>query len=251
MKLPLLSLVCCALVSHSFGGPIDRQGPLEEEMSGYFEGDMDMSEEEINALNSRTGLVDVKYRWPNNVVYYHLNDQTDAQKAYIREALDEMEKHLCLKFVPRTTEKNYVDLYSSTSGCSSKVGMRGGAQSMSLASNNPGSGCFRKGTIIHEFIHALGFRHMQSATERDQYVKIMWDNIEPGKESNFNIYDSSLINQFGAPYDYGSVMHYSATAFSMNKEKTIVALDPVGGAEMGQRLGLSAHDITRINNMYC
>lgn len=54
-------------------------------------------------------------------------------------------------------------------------------QQLNLALNTPGAGCFRNGTIIHEFLHALGFYHQQSATERDDYVTIVWENIQAGQ----------------------------------------------------------------------
>ncbi|MBD4895290.1 hypothetical protein GUF81_06200, partial [Xanthomonas citri pv. citri] len=76
---------------------------------------------------------------------------------------------------------------------------------------------------------------------RDDYVTIMFDNIEAGAEHNFDKYDATYITQFGYTYDYGSVMHYSAYAFSSNGEKTIVTVDP--NAVIGQRDGLSATDI--------
>lgn len=252
MKFAILSVLCFLLVGHCLCVPIaERNGPLEEEMSGKFEGDIELTEAQSDDFNKRTGLLSHTYRWTNNIVPYVLNDQTDEQKAFIRESLDEMEAALCLKFIVRTTETNYVNVISSESGCFSSVGMVGGVQRLNLQSYDPGSGCFRKGTIIHEFIHAIGFYHMQSATERDEYVDIVWDNIEAGKEHNFNTYDSARISQFGVKYDYGSVMHYSSLAFSVNGEKTIVALDETGGEEMGQRAGMSDLDIKRINNMYC
>lgn len=251
MKVAIL-FVLCVFISFQWsnGNPINV-GPLEEEMSGYFEGDIELTDSQANDIKKRTALTSHTYRWTHNIVPYVLYDQTDEQKAYIREALDEMESHLCLKFVPRTDEKNYVNVVSSGSGCSSSVGMVGGVQRISLASNEPGSGCFRKGTIMHEFIHAIGIYHMQSATERDEYVEIKWDNIEEGREHNFNTYGLDRINQFSVTYDYGSVMHYSSLAFSKNGEKTIVALHEEDGAVMGQRLGMSVSDIKRINNMYC
>jgi hypothetical protein len=43
----------------------------------------------------------------------------------------------------------------------------------------------------------------------------------PGTENNFNKYDASTITSFGVEYDYNSVMHYSAYAFSANGEITI------------------------------
>lgn len=135
------------------------------------------------------------------------------------------------------------------SGCFSKVGHQGGVQVLNYQNTYaPGNGCLRYGTIIHEFMHTLGFYHMQSATERDQYVTIEWDNITAGKEGNFNTYPADRISQFGIPYDFGSVMHYSEMAFSKNGERTIVPHDVT--AEIGQRIGMSSYDIARINAMY-
>jgi hypothetical protein len=41
-------------------------------------------------------------------------------------------------------------------------------------------------------------------------------------EHNFNRYSASVVTSFGVPYDFGSVMHYSAFAFSRNGLRTIV-----------------------------
>jgi len=40
-------------------------------------------------------------------------------------------------------------------------------------------------------------------------------------EHNFNVYPANVITDFGVPYDYGSVMHYGAYAFSSNGQTTI------------------------------
>lgn len=65
---------------------------------------------------------------------------------------------------------------------------------------------------------------MQSATNRDTYVKIKFENIEPGHEHNFDKHDGSKISDFDVPYDYGSVLHYSRTAFSVDGSDTIIPL---------------------------
>ena len=63
--------------------------------------------------------------------------------------------------------------------CFSSVGnRREGKQRLSIGSN-----CDRLGTVEHEFLHALGFWHEQSRADRDDYVNIMLDQIEPGMMS--------------------------------------------------------------------
>lgn len=63
---------------------------------------------------------------------------------------------------------------------------------------------------------------MQSGIDRDEHVKIEWNHIINGTERNFNKYNSSVVTDFGIPYDYSSVMHYSAYAFTKDGYATIV-----------------------------
>lgn len=42
-----------------------------------------------------------------------------------------------------------------------------------------------------------------------------------GRENNFEKAQSSMIDSLGIEYDYRSVMHYSANAFSKNGQPTI------------------------------
>ena len=53
-----------------------------------------------------------------------------------------------------------------------------------------------------------GLWHEQSRPDRDQYIRIEWDNIELGTENSFFKYNRSIIESFSLPYDYGSIMHY-------------------------------------------
>ena len=59
-------------------------------------------------------------------------------------------------------------------------------------------------TIMHEFMHAIGLFHMQSRPDRDDYVQIHFDNIQDGKEHNFNKCESCLT--YDVPYDAKSFM---------------------------------------------
>ena len=64
----------------------------------------------------------------------------------------------CVKWKPRTYEKDYVHILKDQ-GCYSRVGRTGGAQVLSL-----GRGCVYKGTVLHEMLHASGFWHEQVST---------------------------------------------------------------------------------------
>ncbi|KAG5677775.1 hypothetical protein PVAND_007506 [Polypedilum vanderplanki] len=230
-----------------------------EELSGQFEGDIIISPKQLNELfkqNSKTGLIDLKYRWTNNIVPYQIKvkDFDTAQIHHIENAIRTLENATCIKFVEYQADVhvNYVWVTGEDGGCYSSVGMQGGRQRLNLQSYKIESGCFRLYTIVHEFIHALGFYHMQSASNRDDYVKIVWKNIQDGAEHNFNAYSADKIHMYGEPYDYESVMHYSDTAFSKNGEKTIIPLTELNdGVTMGQRVKMTQHDIDRINAMYC
>ncbi|GAB0087748.1 seminal metalloprotease 1 [Sergentomyia squamirostris] len=250
-------LVACCVVGIVWANPLGSSNELEqpiEEMGDFFEGDMELTESQRNSffenmVDSRTGLLNTRYRWPDNTLAYDFAADVNAeQRDWIELGLRNISGHTCLKFVKRTTQTDYVRVTTDATGCSSNVGRIGGMQSLKLKSNVPGSGCFRFGTVVHEFIHALGFHHSQAAYNRDDYVIIKWENIEAGKENNFNLRDRTTTTMFDLDYDFGSVMHYSKTSFSINGQPTIVPRQD--GVTIGQRERMSELDIKRLNRMY-
>nr|CAD7401841.1 unnamed protein product [Timema poppensis] len=110
------------------------------------------------------------------------------------------------------------------------------------------NGCVHHGVAVHELLHALGFFHQQSATERDDYVRILWNNIEPGMEHNFDKYAANQITNYNTIYDYLSIMHYDGYAFSFNGQPTIQSLR--GNVQLGQIDTMTETDIIKLERMY-
>jgi len=60
--------------------------------------------------------------------------------------------------------------------CRSDIGYRENQiQEISL-----GSGCEYRGTVAHEIMHLLGFYHEHTRQDREQYITVYSENIQPG-----------------------------------------------------------------------
>lgn len=130
-------------------------------------------------------------------------------------------ENTCIKWVKRTKELDYVEITGESSGCWSNLGRLHNRQQLNLQPN----GCLSSvGTAIHEMMHTLGFHHEQTRPDRDNFVRINFDNIEAGRSGNFNMDNAASTTSFGTPYDFGSVMHYTAGSFSKNGYNTIEAI---------------------------
>lgn len=76
---------------------------------------------------------------------------------------------------------------------------------------------FQKGLYLHEIGHAIGLIHEQNRPDRDEFIRINVQNIQPGLQSQFEKYPESYINTRNVQYDFPSVMHYGVTvSFTIN-----------------------------------
>uniref|UniRef100_A0A8C5HSH7 Metalloendopeptidase n=1 Tax=Gouania willdenowi TaxID=441366 RepID=A0A8C5HSH7_GOUWI len=169
-------------------------------------------------------------------------DYSEMDIKLIKKGMENIEKGTCVRFVPRTHQRDYIDIQAQ-SGCWSYLGARGGKQTVSL--QNPH--CVQVGVISHEFMHVLGFVHEQSRFDRDNYVTVMWPNIWRGKfKGNFEKFKTENLD---LPYDFGSIMHFGKYAYSQDGEPTIV---PKNNQRMkfGQTEHLSHIDKMKINKLY-
>lgn len=198
--------------------------------------------EQANLRIQGVAIKGQQYRWKNRTIPYVLPADI-PQPERVTNAIAHWHAHTSIRFVPRTTQEDYVVFTHVTNGCASVVGRQGGPQQLVLRDS-----C-QVGNIIHELGHTVGLWHEQSRADRSQFVDILTDNIIAGKELNFDQHIADGIDL--GTYDFGSIMHYPATAFGNGGQETIKPKVPLpAGVVMGQRTALSAGDIAAVEKLY-
>uniref|UniRef100_A0A1A7WGR8 Metalloendopeptidase n=2 Tax=Iconisemion striatum TaxID=60296 RepID=A0A1A7WGR8_9TELE len=202
----------------------------------------------VNTINRNADLCTATgCKWPKSsrfvyVPYYISSTFDQEEQKIIIKALQSFNQSSCIRFVPwKSGLRDYL-YFESFKGCWSYVGRQDGGQYISLQKD----GCMFHGTVQHEVLHALGFNHEQVRSDRDDYVQILFENIEDEYKFAF---EKKNTNNLGTPYDFYSVMEYHNYAFSKNGKPTIVARrDP--SLRIGNAMEMSVNDITRTNKLY-
>ncbi|KAM9841701.1 hatching enzyme 1.2-like [Aulostomus maculatus] len=218
-------------------------GPHEEGVKHLVEGDVAISQKR-NAMKCKNnyckwkktdnGLVEVPYIISD---YFY-----GSEKETIEKAMKTFHLKTCVRFVPHHGQSDYLNIKSEL-GCWSTIGRDGGEQVISLSAYS----CLHHGTIQHELLHALGFYHEHTRSDRDQYIRINWENIPAEAAFNFLKMETNNLN---TSYDYSSVMHYGRTAFASDFGTETIIPIPDSSVQIGQREDMSDTDIRRINELY-
>jgi hypothetical protein len=184
-------------------------------------------------------------KWPNGVIPFIIDFPLRRIDNLIFSAMREIESKSCIKFKKRDNEPDFV-LIRTGHGCFSGVGRKGGRQVVSL-----GHGCENFGIILHELMHVVGFYHLHQRHDRDKFLNIHWDNINPMFINNFKLLSPNVmpINDF---FDYQSIMMYGSSSFSRDRVSVTMTPSHPGARIMdpADKSSLSPADVRAINRMY-
>ncbi len=124
--------------------------------------------------------------WPNQEVPYIITgasftgDDTDV----ILASMAHIETHTCISFRPKEdADEHWIDINHSDSGCYAHLGYYDHLQVHNV--NLQLSGCVAQGVVVHELLHILGVNHEQNRPDRDTYLEMFWENVDPAYRSQY------------------------------------------------------------------
>ena len=185
--------------------------------------------------------------WPNGIIPFFIDPElSDTAEGRIRDAIEHWNDVRAVNLIERTATNassfpNYIHFVDENQ-CASWVGFQNdGPQSIYSGDN-----C-STGSMIHEIGHALGLLHEHTRPDRDNFVNVVWSNITPGKEHNFEVLSDGL--PLG-DYDYNSIMHYGERFFSASGAPTLRPLNNASSIVIGQRDAASTGDKAAVSALY-
>lgn len=119
-----------------------------------------------------------QYKWPNGIVPYIFHrEYTAKEQIVIIQAMEIFTAKTCVQFIPKTDEHVEHIQFVKGYGCRSLIGYRRG-QSTPLNVTYSEHCLTVPGAMQHEMLHVLGLLHEQSRPDRDDYITVVWQNIE-------------------------------------------------------------------------
>ncbi|XP_042912751.1 astacin-like metalloprotease toxin 5 [Parasteatoda tepidariorum] len=206
---------------------------------GLFEGDI----LGIHSNKDRNAVPRDSQLWPGAVVPYVISPELEYLREEIRNAMKHIEDHSCINFVERSYEHDYVKIFRHT-GCYSNWGRIGRENQLSL-----GYGCENFGIIVHELMHAIGFEHEHNRSDRDEYLTINWENIQPDWYYAFRKLHPEE-NRLLTEFDFSSIMLYGSKSFAKEWTHSMVAKDGRTLPEVHEKTSMSVLDSRRIKMLY-
>jgi hypothetical protein len=169
----------------------------------------------------------------------------NLQKIDIQDSLLYLVDVVGLEFVEYDgSHEDVLYFTESDEHCYSYLGMIGGTQPIYLS---PGCG---PQAILHELLHSFGFVHEQNRRDRDSFLQIFWQNIQPDYHLQFMKVPEDLMEVYGnSSFDYESIMLYQDTFFAKKRGKKTMTSKTRRQIRPIQN-GLSTRDIERLQKLY-
>jgi len=192
-----------------------------------------------SSLRDRRYVLTTTRAWPNREIPFLFSpDYDQEQQKIVKQVLAELQAQVnegfpnCINIREFNwrTDNHAVKIINGVkpngrSRCESDVGYlrepnemrRMTEQELSLGYDHPNehgdlTTCISKRTIMHEFMHSLGFLHEHQRPDRDTFVEVWPDEdwTEDYYQNAFAIIQGG--KTFGIPYNPLSIMHYSTVS---------------------------------------
>jgi hypothetical protein len=213
----------------------------------------ELSEEQMSDQAIRDRLLKDKPSrsrlWPSSEIPFGYSEgMPEKLKSVISEAILYMNTQTVMNFFPADPDYDEdVIVFKLREGapCSSYLGRVGGLQPIYLNSK-----CSAQ-DVLHEILHALAFVHEQQREDRDNYIDVLWENIEEEYQYNFSILPDNMLHPYnGRVFDVNlkSVMMYHDESFAKEGTKSMKAR---GGRKIAPvTTGLAEIDKERLDYLY-
>uniref|UniRef100_A0A182NB32 Metalloendopeptidase n=1 Tax=Anopheles dirus TaxID=7168 RepID=A0A182NB32_9DIPT len=230
--------------------------PHEQGLGHYYQADILLRRTTKEGRFAVASPYKIDY-WPKGVVPYVVRANfTAAESQLLQAAFEQYATKTCVRFVPRTSELQYVTITNDHAGCYSYVGRSPDPTENVINLQTPA--CMTDvGTPVHELMHTLGFLHEQSRPDRDEYIDFHPENLALQYQDpqfiavNFDVYDSPYTTTYNVPYNYISVMHYSRLGGAASWNAPVLTAKKTFFGDFGNPAGLSAGDVKQLMIRYC
>ena len=233
---------------------IELEASLADAETGLIEFDIIPPKSDKASVTSEADLL-----WDKGIVPYVIKGtkhlvgggqiigiDAEEDKEKIRAALSELSEETGILFPEYENKyrlyaehKDGVQIIAGLKGGESSLGRQGGMQEIRLGLT------LEKSVIQHEFMHALGFNHEFTRSDRDEYVNIYFENIPEDMHRQFEMKENS--KDCGG-FDINSIMMYGS--FNVQKDSSKIEMTLKDGSTFERKTTLSEGDIKSVKSLY-
>jgi len=151
--------------------------------------------------------------WVNGILRYQFSKNINQrERQEFLSYCSGMGEFADVKCLPkRQKDKDFIFIEKTNENvCGlSYLGRAGGQQPLKIR-------CWRRRTIQHELMHAFGVAHEHNRMDRDDYISIIWENLDDRFRSQYYKVKLDQVALYLNYYDFDSILHYDSYSGSKN-----------------------------------